>query len=382
MAIDPVDLTAELVRCASVTPAEGGAITLLTERLTALGFTVTRCDRNGIANIHARIGDEGANGPVFGFSGHTDVVPPGDEADWTHPPFEGAIDGDELWGRGAVDMKSGVAAFVAATSAYLEGGGTGSIALLITGDEEGPAIDGTAAIVDWMKERGERMDHCLVGEPTSTEHLGDMIKIGRRGSLTAEFTATGRQGHVAYPHRAANPLPPLMRLLDRLASRQLDEGTEHFDASTLALTTVDTGNPTNNVIPERVRATCNVRFNDAQTSKKLAMWILKEASDATAGTDVRIEAEFENSGESFITEPGALTDLIAAAAEAETGRRPELSTGGGTSDARFVKEICPVAEFGLVGRTMHQVDERTPVEEIRALARIYQDMLERYFAKD
>jgi succinyl-diaminopimelate desuccinylase len=276
-------------------------------------------------------------------------------------------------------MKSGVAAFAAAASAYIEKGGKGSIAFIITGDEEGDATDGTTAILDWMEAKGEKVDHCLVGEPTCPENLGDMIKIGRRGSMTAFFTATGRQGHSAYPHRAANPLPPLMRLLDRLASHELDKGTEHFDASTLALTTVDVGNPANNVIPERAKATANIRFNDAHTSKKIAMWILQEASAATAGTEVRIETTFKVSGESFITEPGLLSDIISDAAEAETGRRPELSTTGGTSDARFIKAMCPVAEFGLVGKTMHQVDERAPVEEIRALARIYETVLDRYF---
>ena len=380
--IDPVDLTAALIRCESVTPAEGGAIALLESALSEIGFECTRCDRGGIANLYARIGPaKGAsNGRVFGFAGHTDVVPPGDAADWTHPPFSAEIAGGEIWGRGATDMKSGVAAFIAAAAAYREAGGEGSVALLITGDEEGDAVDGTTAILDWMEEAGEGLDHCLVGEPTCPENLGDMIKIGRRGSMTAFFTATGRQGHTAYPHRAANPLPPLMRLLDRLASHRLDDGTEHFDPSTLALTTVDVGNPANNVIPERARATCNIRFNDAHTSKKLAMWLLEEAAKAAADTDVRIETEFKVSGESFITEPGLLSDVIADAAEAETGRRPELSTTGGTSDARFIKAICPVAEFGLVGKTMHQVDERAPVEEIRALSRIYRDVLERYFS--
>lgn len=275
-------------------------------------------------------------------------------------------------------MKSGVAAFVTAAIAYREAGGKGAVSILITGDEEGEGKDGTVAILDWMKEKGEHLDHCLVGEPTCPENLGDMIKIGRRGSMTANFTATGRQGHTAYPHRAANPLPPLMRLLDRLASHELDKGTEHFDPSTLALTTVDVGNPANNVIPERARATCNIRFNDAHTSKKLAMWILEEAAAATNGTGVRIETEFKVSGESFITEPEKLAEILTAAAEAETGRKPELSTTGGTSDARFIRSICPVAEFGLVGQSMHQVDENASVEEIHALSRIYLDVLKRY----
>ncbi|MEX2519203.1 MAG: succinyl-diaminopimelate desuccinylase [Paracoccaceae bacterium] len=375
--IDPVELTAELIRCASVTPADEGAIGLLAARLEAEGFETHRCDRGGTANLFAKAG---SGGPVFGFNGHTDVVPPGEAADWTHPPFAAEIAGGEIWGRGAVDMKSGVAAFAAAAAAYRAEGGAGTVAMLVTGDEEGDATHGTPAILDWMAERGETLDHCLVGEPTCPERLGDMIKIGRRGSITARFVAIGKQGHVAYPQRAANPLPPLMRLLDRLASHELDAGTEHFDASTLALTTVDVGNPATNVIPDRARATCNIRFNDAHTSKSLAMWILKEAAAAAAGTGVRIEAEFTASGESFITAPGRLSDLIAAAAEAETGLKPALSTSGGTSDARFMRAICPVAEFGLVGRTMHQVDERAPVEEIRALTRIYRAVLDRYFA--
>ncbi|MEM8755253.1 MAG: succinyl-diaminopimelate desuccinylase, partial [Pseudomonadota bacterium] len=233
--IDPVELTAELIRRPSVTPEEGGAIRLLEERLGAVGFACSRCDRNGIANLYARVG---TGGPVFGFGGHTDVVPPGDEAAWTRPPFSGEIADGQVWGRGATDMKSGVAAFAAGASAYLAAGGTGSVAMLITGDEEGESTDGTIAILDWMREKGETLDHCLVGEPTCPETLGDMIKIGRRGSMSAFFTATGVQGHTAYPHRAANPLPPLVRLLDRLAAKTLDEGTAHFDPSTLALTTV------------------------------------------------------------------------------------------------------------------------------------------------
>lgn len=373
--IDPVELTAELIRCASVTPADEGAIDTVAKLLSAHGFETSRCDRGGIANLFAKAPGDG---PVFGFNGHTDVVPPGDIADWTHPPFAAEIADGRLWGRGAVDMKSGVAAFVTAAIAYREAGGKGAVSILITGDEEGEGKDGTVAILDWMKEKGEHLDHCLVGEPTCPENLGDMIKIGRRGSMTANFTATGRQGHTAYPHRAANPLPPLMRLLDRLASHELDKGTEHFDPSTLALTTVDVGNPANNVIPERARATCNIRFNDAHTSKKLAMWILEEAAAATNGTGVRIETEFKVSGESFITEPEKLAEILTAAAEAETGRKPELSTTGGTSDARFIRSICPVAEFGLVGQSMHQVDENASVEEIHALSRIYLDVLKRY----
>jgi len=377
MKIDPVDLTADLIRCNSVTPAEGGAISLLESLLTENGFNCHRCDRNGIANLYARTPGDG---PLFGFGGHTDVVPEGDATQWTHPPFAGIIADDQLWGRGAVDMKSGVAAFIAAAIDYREAGGPGGIALLITGDEEGNAKDGTVAILDWMHDNGEAVAHCLVGEPTSPEALGDMIKIGRRGSMTADFRAIGTQGHTAYPHRSANPLPPLMRLLDTIASHKLDDGTEHFDPSTLALTTVDVGNPANNVIPAEATATCNIRFNDAHTSKKLALWLLEEATKATSGTGVRIETNFRVSGESFITEPETLATVLSEAIVAETGKTPEMSTTGGTSDARFIKDMCPVAEFGLVGQTMHQTDERAPVEEIRALSRIYRGVLDRYFA--
>ncbi len=376
--IDPVELTQALIRRRSVTPADDGAIPLLAERLAAAGFTVHRCDRNGIANLFAKAG---TSTPVFGFNGHTDVVPPGDEAAWSHPPFAAEIAEGRVWGRGAVDMKSGVAAFCAAAAAYRAEGGQGAVAILVTGDEEGESVDGTPAILDWMRATGERLDHCLVGEPTCPETLGDMIKIGRRGSLTAKFTATGKQGHTAYPHRAANPVHPLARLLDRLASWELDKGAAHFDPSTLQITTVDVGNPASNVIPERARATINIRFNDAHTSKKLTMRLLQEAAAAASGTDVRIETEVRVSGESFITEPGLLSDIISEAAEAETGVKPVLSTTGGTSDARYVKAMCPVAEFGLVGQTMHQVNESAPVDEIRALARIYRGVLCRYFAR-
>lgn len=377
--IDPVELTAALVRCPSVTPLEAGAITLLQELLAGHGFECTRADRGGICNLIARVGPKNAQ-RTFGFNGHVDVVPIGDAAAWSVDPFGAQIKEGILYGRGATDMKSGVAAFVAAAIDYREAGGQGGIAMLITGDEEGSATDGTVAILDWMRENGEQITHCMVGEPTSPENLGDMIKIGRRGSMTANFRAVGTQGHTAYPHRSANPLPPLMRLLDTIASHTLDEGTDHFDPSTLALTTVDVGNPANNVIPAEATATCNIRFNDSHTSKKLALWLLEEATKATSGTGVRIETNFRVSGESFITEPEALAAVLTDAITAETGVTPELSTTGGTSDARFIKDMCPVAEFGLVGQTMHQTDERAPVEEIRALSRIYRDVLTRYFA--
>jgi len=375
---DPVALTADLVRCPSVTPEEGGAIALVERLLGDAGFRTTRCDRGGVANLYARWGDQG---PVLGFNGHTDVVPPGDPAHWRHPPFAGVVENGAVHGRGAADMKSGVAAFVAAAIDFVrETPPRGSIALLITGDEEGDATDGTTAILDWMDAAGERLDHCLVGEPTSVERIGDTMKIGRRGSLTALIRAYGVQGHTAYPDRARNPLPALVRLLDRLASRRLDAGTTHFDPSTLAITSIDVGNPASNVIPAEARATVNIRFNDAHTAQSLSAWIEGETDEIAAQFRVGVAARFQVSGESFVTEPGPFVDLVARAIAAETGHAPGLSTSGGTSDARFVKDHCPVVEVGLPGPTMHQVDERVAVADIEALKRIYGRILADYFA--
>ncbi|MEL7274916.1 MAG: succinyl-diaminopimelate desuccinylase [Pseudomonadota bacterium] len=377
---DPVALTADLIRCPSVTPEEGGAIALLDELLSGAGFTTTRVDRNGIANLHARWGELG-NGPVLGFNGHTDVVPVGDRAAWTHDPFEAEIVDGTLYGRGACDMKSGVAAFAAAAIDFVaESPPNGAVVLTITGDEEGDGVDGTTAILDWMGETGERMDHCLVGEPTCPSVMGEMIKIGRRGSMTAYLTATGRQGHAAYPHRALNPIPSLVAVLDRLAREPLDHGTDHFDASTLAITTVDVGNPANNVIPAQARATVNIRFNDAHTSDSVARWLQERIDAVVAETDVEIRMDIKVSGESFVTPPGTFTDLVADAVAAETGRVPERSTSGGTSDARFVRAHCPVVEVGLVGQSMHQVDEHVAVAHIEQLKAIYTRILRAYFA--
>lgn len=376
---DPVALTAELIRCPSVTPAEGGAIALLEALLGGTGFVTNRVDRGGIANLFARWGDAA---PVFGFNGHTDVVPPGDLQAWKHDPFEGVIENGAIHGRGAADMKSGVAAFVAAAIDFVTvSPPDGSLILTITGDEEGDGVDGTLALLDWMAETGQRMDHCLVGEPTCPSVMGEMVKIGRRGSLTAHFTAYGAQGHAAYPERARNPLPALVRLLDRLAARRLDKGTGHFDPSTLALTTIDTGNPASNVIPAEARATVNIRFNDAHTPASLSEWLEKEADLAAAEFRVGIATRISVSGESFVTEPGPFTDLVVGAIEAETGVRPTLSTSGGTSDARFVKDHCPVVEFGLVGATMHQVNERVEVAHIEQLKAIYTRLLRDYFTR-
>ena len=378
--IDPAELTAALIRCPSVTPEEGGALVLLEKLLSEGGFSCTRVDRGGVSNLFARWGDKG-HARSFGFNGHTDVVPVGDEAAWTADPFGAEIRDGIMFGRGATDMKSGVAAFAAAALDFVrETPPDGAIILTITGDEEGDAVDGTTALLDYMDDAGEKMSVCLVGEPTCPDEMGDMMKIGRRGSMTAWFTFTGVQGHSAYPHRARNPLPAMARLMDRLASHRLDEGTAHFDASTLAIVTMDTGNPATNVIPAECRATVNIRFNDLHTGAALTEWMQGLADAVAADTGIDIAMEVKISGESFITPPGPLSDLVAAAVEAETGRIPELSTSGGTSDARFVQHHCPVVEFGLVGKTMHKVDENVPVEQIHQLKTIYSRILRDYFA--
>ena len=377
--LDPVDLTAKLVRCASVTPVNDGALEVLEEVLGAAGFDCTRVDRGGICNLFARWGNKG-NTKSFGFNGHTDVVPIGDEADWSMPPFGAEIKDGIMYGRGTTDMKSGVAAFVAAAVDFVKDTPPdGSIVLAITGDEEGDALDGTTALLDYMAENGERMDVCLVGEPTCPETMGDMIKIGRRGSMNAHFKVTGKQGHAAYPHRANNPLPAMMRLMDRLASHELDQGSDHFDPSTLAVVTVDTGNKATNVIPAQCRGAVNIRFNDHHSGASLSDWLRGEADKIAEEFGLQVEVEIKISGESFITPPGALSDLVAGAVEAETGVQPELSTTGGTSDARFVKAHCPVVEFGLVGQSMHQVDEHVRVEHIEQLKSIYSRVLRNYF---
>ena len=375
--IDPAILTADLIRCASVTPQEGGALQLLERLLAAHGFQCTRVDRGDVSNLFARWG----KGKTFGFNGHTDVVPVGDLKAWSVDPFGAEIRDGFLYGRGATDMKSGVAAFAAAAIDFVkESPPDGSVVLAITGDEEGPAKDGTVALLDWMQAQGERMDHCLVGEPTCPDVMGDMIKIGRRGSMNGYFTITGVQGHAAYPHRANNPLPAMARLIDQLSTASLDAGTEHFDASTLAVVTMDTGNPATNVIPAHCRATVNIRFNDAHSGASLTDWLQEHADKVAKAFDVRIDLDVVISGESFITPPGELSDLVAHAVQVETNRTPVLSTSGGTSDARFVQHHCPVVEFGLVGKTMHQVDERVEIAQIHQLKSIYTRILRDYFA--
>ncbi len=379
-ALDPVALTADLVRCASVTPEEGGALQLLQRILGEAGFECHRVDRGEVCNLYARWGRKGAN-RSFGFNGHTDVVPVGDAADWSVDPFGAEIKDGWLYGRGSTDMKSGVAAFAAAAVDFVqESPPDGAVILAITGDEEGPAADGTVALLDWMSEQGEAMTGCLVGEPTCPNEMGEMMKIGRRGSMTAYFTVKGVQGHSAYPHRALNPVPVMARLVDQLDRHEMDQGTDHFDASTLAVTTIDTGNPANNVIPAECRATVNIRFNDAHSSGSIAQWLQSVADALAEESGATISMQVKVSGESFVTPPGELSAMVATAVEAETGKVPEMSTSGGTSDARFVKDHCPVVEFGLVGKTMHQVDERVRVDQIHQLKAIYGRILRDYFA--
>ena len=374
--VDPAQLTADLIRCASVTPVEGGALVLLEERLSSYGFTCTRVDRGEVSNLFARWG----TGKTFGFNGHTDVVPLGDLAAWTVDPFGAEIRDGFMYGRGATDMKSGVAAFAAAAMDFVsETPPGGSIVLAITGDEEGPAKNGTVALLDWMQAHGETMDFCLVGEPTCPDDMGQMMKIGRRGSMNAFFTITGQQGHSAYPHRANNPLPAMARLVDQLSCAELDQGTEHFDASSLAVVTIDTGNPATNVIPAQTRATVNLRFNDAHSGASLTTWLQGQADEISAEFGVGVVLDVSISGESFFTPPGALSELVARAVQVETNRTPEMSTSGGTSDARFVQHHCPVVEFGLVGKTMHQVDERVEIAQIHQLKSIYTRILSDYF---
>ncbi len=377
---DPQALTADLIRCPSVTPEEGGALVLLETVLSAAGFACTRVDRGGVANLFARWGAR-SHARSFGFNGHTDVVPVGDEAAWMHPPFGAEAAEGWLYGRGATDMKSGVAAFAAAAIDFVtETPPDGAVILAITGDEEGAATDGTAALLDWMAETGEAMDICIVGEPTSTAAIGDMVKIGRRGSMSAWFTVKGKQGHSAYLDKALNPMPAVALLAHRLSAHVLDEGTEHFDASTCSVTTIDTGNPATNVIPAESRMVVNLRFNDTHSGDGLSEWLRAEADRVAAETGVQIAMDVKISGEAFITPPGDLSDLVTRAIGQETGRIPVLSTSGGTSDARFVRAHCPVVEFGLVGHRMHQVDERVWIDDIHDLKRIYTRMLTDYFA--
>jgi succinyl-diaminopimelate desuccinylase len=374
-----------LIRCPSVTPQEGGALAYMEQVLGDAGFEVHRpvfsqAGTADVENLYARFG---VGRPYLLLAGHTDVVPPGDPDRWRHDPFGAIIDNGELYGRGAVDMKGGIACLMAATRDYLNDTPdfSGSIGFLITGDEEGPAVNGTVKLLHWAYERGERFDHCILGEPTNPDRLGDMIKIGRRGSLTGKLVIHGRQGHVAYPYFADNPIPGMLRLLEGLMREPLDKGTPHFDASNLEVTTVDVGNPTANVIPAEARATFNVRFNDRWTPQSLEAELRNRLHQA-AGNEVQYTLTFEPTNAlAFLTEPDSFVGQVANAVEIETGLRPALSTTGGTSDARFIKNYCPVVEFGLVSQTIHQTDERVVVGDLDRLTAIYGRILRAYFAE-
>ena len=378
MILHPIALAQSLIQCPSVTPSDAGAMIVLENALTGLGFSCRRMTFGDIENLYARIGK---NGPNLCFAGHTDVVPVGDAAAWSHDPFAAEVEDSILYGRGAADMKGAIAAFVAAVSRVLATGApVGSLSLLITGDEEGVAINGTGPMVEALLAEGEVIDHCVLGEPTSVAQVGDQLKIGRRGSLNATFIVEGRQGHVAYPHLAANPVPVLVRLLDRVQNHVLDEGYPRFPASNLEITTIDVGNTATNVIPARATARINIRFNPAHDGDGLIGWLTEEVRIAQEGFAGRIELQPALTGNAFITEPGAFVDVCASAVSDTLGRSPELATTGGISDARFIRKLCPVVELGLVGATMHMVDERVPVSDIEDLSRVYEALIERYFA--
>jgi succinyl-diaminopimelate desuccinylase len=381
---DPVTIARDLVRCRSVTPAEGGALGLIERLLCGAGFAVQRVTfaepgTAPVENLYARLG---ALPPHLVFAGHTDVVPPGDEARWSHPPFAGEIAGDMLYGRGAVDMKGGVACALAAALDHVaahDGKPNGSLSFLITSDEEGVAVNGTAKLLQWAAERSERFDHCILGEPSSAAQVGDTIKVGRRGSLNGTITVTGRQGHVAYPQLAENPIRALTALLTALMAEPLDRGSAHFEPSNLEFTSVDVGNPVVNLIPGEARARFNIRFNDCHDQASLKTLIETRAqAAATPQAHWRIDWEASNA-DVFLTQPGPFLDLVVGAIAEIAGRTPKLSTTGGTSDARFIKSYCPVLELGLVGSTMHQTDERTKLADLALLTAVYRRILERYF---
>jgi succinyl-diaminopimelate desuccinylase len=388
---DPISNLAPLIRCPSVTPAEGGALSALEAMLGPLGFKIDRvvakeAGTPDIENLYARIGTDGPN---LMFAGHTDVVPAGDEAAWSHPPFSAAIADGEMYGRGAVDMKGGIACFIAAVARHMEKHGSpkGSISFLITGDEEGPAINGTVKLLEWAAEKGERWDACLVGEPTNPESLGDMIKIGRRGSLSGRITVNGVQGHAAYPHLADNPVRGILQLTRALMDPPFDNGTENFQPSNLEVTTIDVGNSAVNVIPAKASAAFNIRFNDRWTAESLMAEIVtrldRAAADGTlrpGRTPVKYDIVWnERPSHVFLTRSNALIDSLSGAVETVTGRQPQLSTTGGTSDARFIKDYCPVVEFGLVGKTMHMIDERVALADLETLTGIYETFIARWF---
>lgn len=379
MTIDPIQLAQDLIRCPSVTPQDAGVLGVLQVALESLGFTVWRetFHEDGFEdteNLYARLGTAAPN---FCFAGHTDVVPVGDEAAWRFPPFEPTLHGGHLYGRGAEDMKGAVACFVAAVSRFIaEGKPNGSVSLLITNDEEGIAINGTRKMLDWMQAKGEQIDVCVVGEPTNPVVLGEMMKVGRRGSLTCTLTVRGKQGHVAYPELADNPVTHLVAMLHALKSHQLDEGTEFFPPSNLEITSVDVGNPAVNVIPAAATAKFNIRFNNLHTGAEIEQWIHQTCKDV--GAPYELHARL--SGEAFLTENKAFTDVMAAAVKRATGHEPKLSTTGGTSDARFIKDVCPVVEFGTTGRTPHMVDENVALDTLVKLTDVYHEMLKGYFS--
>jgi succinyl-diaminopimelate desuccinylase len=374
---DPVALARSLIRCPSVTPEDNGALDVVAAALTRLGFACHRLrfeepQTVPVDNLYARLGD---GPPNLAFAGHTDVVPPGDLETWRVPPFAGEVQGGELYGRGAVDMKGAIACFIAAAARFLaEHRPAGSISLLITGDEEGPAINGTRKVLGWLKAQGETIDACLVGEPTNPAQLGEMVKIGRRGSLTGHLVVPGVQGHAAYPERADNPIPKLLAMLQALGAEPLDGGSEHFQPSELVITSVDVGNPAPNVIPGAARATFNVRFSDRFTARTLEAELRRRLD--SVGVGYRLETG--GNAEVFLTTPGVFIDLLEALIEQELGVVPELSTTGGTSDARFIKDVCPVVEFGLVGKTIHQVNERVAIADLEALTRVYRALIANY----
>jgi len=381
---DPVVYAQALIRCASVTPDQAGALDYIEGVLNQAGFACHRLKfasegQPEVDNLYARIG---SSGPHLCFAGHIDVVPPGDEAAWIHPPFAAHIEAGVLYGRGAVDMKGGVAAMMAAALRFLAekgGNASGSISFLITADEEGRAINGTRKVVAWMRQEGEMPDHCILGEPTNSHDLGETIKIGRRGSLNGRLTVAGTQGHVAYPYLAKNPLTGLIAVLNRYLDEDWDEGSASFAPSNLEVTSIDTGNPTVNIIPAKTSALFNIRFNDKQTQDMLVQRLTIIADSVLGETGLLHTLEFEATADAFVTQPGEWVAMLAEAVGEKTSRTPELSTSGGTSDARFIKDICPVVEFGLVNRTIHQVNEHVPVAHLHELTEIYAAFLRRYF---
>ena len=380
---DPVAHAAALIRCPSVTPDEAGALDYMETQLTQAGFSCRRLPFGSgglpsVDNLYARLGE---GSPHLCFAGHVDVVPPGDEAAWTSPPFGAEIRDGAIFGRGAVDMKGGVAAMMAAVFRYLEQRGrpAGSISFLMTADEEGPAVNGTRAVVEWMREAGERPDHCILGEPTHPERMGEAVKIGRRGSLSGRLMVRGVQGHVAYPHQTRNPLTGLIAALKRIIDERLDAGSENFAPSNLEVTSVDTGNPAVNVVPAKARAQFNIRFNDLHSAESLSAR-LRELIEATlAGTGLSYDVAFESNADVFLTKPGPWLEMLLDVSREVTGVTAQLSTDGGTSDARFIKDLCPVVEYGLVNKTIHKVDENTSISDLELLTEVYHRFLQRYF---